>query len=102
MPFHSYLPHSLNASSIRTYAPASSGVYGISNGREWLYIGETHDIQDQLLAHLRDVTSLLNARKPTGFVFEVCSAADRLGRQDRLVSEYEPICNRHWTRMPRE
>lgn len=77
------------------YAPATSGVYGISNAREWIYIGETDNIQGALLSHLHDLYASLMKRRPTGFVFEVCEGARRPSRQDRLVLEYEPTCNRH-------
>jgi hypothetical protein len=72
----------------------ASGVYGISNAREWIYIGETENIQGTLLGHLQDFDTSIMKRQPTGFVFEVCDGTRRPTRQDRLVLEYEPICNR--------
>jgi hypothetical protein len=80
--------------AVRTYAPIASGVYGLSNAREWIYIGETDNIQNALLAHLQDPLTTIMKRQPTGFVFEVCDAAHRLSRHDRLVLEYEPTVNR--------
>jgi hypothetical protein len=95
MPFEQLIPRPFTPGAVQTYAPSASGVYGISNAREWIYIGETDNIQDALFDHLRDLhTSLMN-RQPTGFVFEVCNGARRSTRQDRLVLEYEPACNRH-------
>lgn len=94
MPFEQFIPRPLTAGAIHTYAPASSGVYGISNAREWIYIGETENIQDMLLTHLQDSNTSVMKLEPTGFVFEVCDRARRLARQDRLVLEYEPACNR--------
>ncbi len=94
MPFEQFIPRSLTATSVRAYAPGASGIYGISNAREWIYIGETDDIQASLLHHLLESDSTLMRKRPTGFVFEVCDAAGRLARQDRLVFEYEPACNR--------
>ena len=76
------------------FAPIASGVYGISNAREWIYIGEADDIQGALLAQLADVHTSLMKREPTGFVFEMCQRAHRPIRQDRLILEYEPVCNR--------
>jgi hypothetical protein len=76
------------------YGPASPGVYGISNAREWIFIGESDNIQGALLGHLRDLYTSLMKRQPTGFVFEVCEGTRRTARQDRLVLEYEPRCNR--------
>lgn len=69
----------------------------MSNAREWIYIGESDDIQAALLSHLQETDSALMKKQPTGFVFEVCDPAGRPARQDRLVFEYEPACNR----MPR-
>jgi hypothetical protein len=94
MPFDQPFARSFTASSVREYAPCASGVYGISNAGEWIYIGESDDIQAALLAHLRDLDTALLRRHPTGFVFEICGRARRPNRQDRLVLEYEPACNR--------
>lgn len=97
MPFDQYFPRSFNSSSVREHAPALSGVYGISNAGEWIYIGETDNIQAALLGHLQEMNTVLRKRRPTGFVFEICERAKRPDRQDRLVLEYEPVCNRHWS-----
>lgn len=95
MPFEQLTPRSFTPGAIRTYAPAVSGVYGISNAREWIYIGVSDDIQRTLLSHLLEPGTSLMKRAPTGFVYEVCDGVRRLARQDRLVLEYEPTCNRH-------
>jgi hypothetical protein len=94
MPFVGFFPRSFIPASIQTFAPSASGVYGISNAAEWIYIGETDDIRDALLTHLQQADTALMKRAPTGFVFEVCDRARRGARQDRLVLEYEPACNR--------
>lgn len=98
MPFDHPFPRSLTSDSIRTYAPVASGVFGISNSREWLYIGESDNIQSALLGHLQDRETTLMQSQPTGFVFEICEQATRFTRQDRLIREYEPACNRNWSR----
>ena|SRR5580658_1673434 len=98
MPFNQLIPRPFTDVSVHMYAPNASGVYGISNAREWIYIGETADIQEALLAHVHDRSASLMKRDPTGFVFEVCDQASRPGRQGRLVSEYAPACNRHLSR----
>ena len=77
------------------HAPALSGVYGISSALEWIFIGETDNIQETLLGHLRASDTSLLERHPTGFVFEVCDRATRPARQGRLVLEYMPACNQH-------
>jgi hypothetical protein len=95
MPFDPIIPRPFTSGAVRNYAPSASGVYGISNAREWIYIGEADNIQGALLAHLQDAGTSLMKKEPTGFVFEVCEGARRPSRQDRLVLEYEPTCNRH-------
>ncbi len=98
MPFNQLIPRPFTPGAVDMYAPYVSGVYGISNALEWIYIGETADIHGALLAHVHDRSTPLMKREPTGFVFEVCDQATRPGRQDRLVSEYAPTCNRHLSR----
>ena len=98
MPFDELIPRSFTSSSVREYAPIASGVYGISNQMEWIYIGETDNIQASLLTHLQESNTTLLRRQPTGFVFEICDRSARPSRQDRLVLEYGPTCNRNWSR----
>ena len=92
MPFEQITPRPFTPNGIYTYAPAATGVYGLSNAQKWIYIGRASDIRRALLDHLQDPAMMEN--QPRGFVFEVCDAARCLSRQDRLVLECEPICNR--------
>jgi hypothetical protein len=94
MPFQQVTPRPFSSRGIQMYAPMASGVYGISSSREWLYIGESDDIQMALQELLEDGRDWLMKRSPTGFVFEVCEGARRVSRQERLVFEYGPFCNR--------
>jgi len=94
LPFEQMIPRPFTNSGVAAYAPSSSGIYGISNGREWIFIGESDNIRDTLLGHLQDAGSFLLERTPTGFVYELCGLGGRSGRHDRLILEYEPICNR--------
>jgi len=94
MPFEQFTPRSFTFVSVRANAPAASGIYGISNAQEWIYIGESDNIQASLMHDLQKGDSALQKRFPTGFVFELCHAGDRQSRQDRLITEYEPVCNR--------
>ena len=94
MPFNQHVPRPFTANMIHMYAPTASGVYGVSNSREWIYIGETADIQSALLAHAQNSDASLMEHQPTGFVFELCDGGSRPDRQDRLVREYAPKCNR--------
>jgi hypothetical protein len=99
MPFAAILPRPYSARSIREFAPPLSGVYGLSSGQEWVYIGESDNIQEALLCHLHEMEPMIRERGPTGFVYEVCDRSSRSRRLDRLVFEYEPACNRHWSRQ---
>lgn len=89
------MPHAFSIGSVRAQAPAASGVYGITNRNEWIYIGEADNIRDRLMEHLADdLGSDIHSHAPTGFAFELCDRGARADRQDRLVQQYEPICNR--------
>jgi hypothetical protein len=94
MPFKQLIPQPLTTMMVGAQAPPVSGIYGISNARDWIYIGETDNIRSALLAHLLDLDASVMRMQPTGFVFEVCEQVRRSARQDRLVQEYEPTCNR--------
>lgn len=87
------MPRSFTPASVRMNAPPLPGVYGISNAREWIYIGQADNIQAALLEHLRATGTAVLDRQPTGFSFEVCEPALRAGRLDRLVREFNPVCN---------
>jgi len=95
MPFDQSIPQPLTPVAVNAHAPTASGVYGLSNSREWVYIGETDNIRGTLLSHLQELDTSIVKRHPTGFAFELCDQPSRPARQDRLVREYEPICNRH-------
>lgn len=97
MPFEPPSIRPFLAEAIPQDAPAVSGVYGITSASEWIYIGETDNIQAELLRRLRDVNTVPAGGIPAGFVFEMCDRARRTVRQDRLVQEYEPRGNRHWS-----
>jgi hypothetical protein len=94
MSFAECSARSFTVPSVRNNAPESSGVYGLSNAREWIFIGETSNIQARLMEHLEETDTALANRRPTGFTFEKCSPADRIYRQDALVRQFEPFCNR--------
>jgi hypothetical protein len=94
VPFASALPRAFSVRSIRTHAPATPGVYGISNSRQWILIARTENIQGSLLNHLSELNGTVNGMAPTGFAFEECDTPMQPSRQDRLVLEYEPVTNR--------
>src|SRR5205814_1788025 len=61
---------------------------------EWIFIGEASNIRARLMEHLNEVDTVLACRSPTGFTFELCSPNQRIARQDALVRQFEPFCNR--------
>jgi hypothetical protein len=94
MPFEHVSGFRFSRATVCRNAPPASGIYGISNAREWIFIGVAENIQAALLEHLSEQDTFLNSRAPTGFTYELCAADGRIARQNRLVLEYEPICNR--------
>lgn len=94
MAFTECAGRSFTVISVLKNAPSCSGVYALSNAREYVFIGEAGDIRARLLEHLSERGSALMARNPTGFTFEICSPADRCSRHAVLVRELAPYCNR--------
>jgi hypothetical protein len=93
MPFSNKVPQAFTPSSVRFYAPAVPGIYGLSNALHWVYIAYADDIRNALMQHLKERGTTLALSEPSGFVFEVCEAASQAGRCDRLIAEYAPRCN---------
>lgn len=94
MPFQGYRRHSFSLNSIQRNVPRARGVYGISNAKEWLFVGSGEDLQAELMGHLNAAGSRLLSKVPTGFIFEPLSPeSDLRERRDRLVSELSPTCN---------
>ena len=93
VPFQTHGNRSFTQVSIGRNAPAASGVYGLSNSREWLYVGATADIQRELLHHLQHPSAFLMNHSPSGFTFELSSSGSRVERQNQLVMELEPAGN---------
>jgi hypothetical protein len=108
MPFENHGNRSFTAMSIGKNAPPASGVYGLADARRWIYVGETADIQAELLRHLQNPHAFLREHPPSGFTYELTTAGQRIERQNQLVSELEPIGNRlvgqleNWTSPGKE
>jgi hypothetical protein len=90
LPFEQGAPSSFTAISIQNNAPDSSGVYGLSNSREWILIGEASNIRAALMEHLRDTNAAGTARRPTGFSYENSPATKRVSRKNELIRELTP------------
>jgi hypothetical protein len=93
MPFRNCFARTFKAAAIRREAPPSSGVYGLSNARGWIYVGETDDIQARLLAHLEGPNPFAAHGAPTGFSFELSSPGQRIARQRQIIVEFDPPGN---------
>lgn len=93
MPFEQPFPRPFTASAIQQFAPQRPGVYGLSNAREWLYIGTTPNIQSALMNHMSAGEPSSLPTRPTGFVFEVQNPSHQAARQATLILEYSPIGN---------
>jgi hypothetical protein len=91
MPFENHGNRSFTMNSIYKNAPEESGVYGLSNSRHWIYIGESDNVRLQLMTHLRNADGFGIGQNPTGFTFELCSPEKRVARQSRLMTELEPV-----------
>lgn len=77
--------------AIRASAPPASGVYGLYNADYQIFIGESADIQRQLMRHYREVGVQAECYRPTGFTFEVCSAESRAEKAQQLIVQYRPV-----------
>jgi hypothetical protein len=95
MPFERFIPRPFTHGSVQKYAPATPGIYGISNAREWIYIGETDGIQHALLGLFEDARAPVMKREPTGFVYQLCGqSAGRHGKApgSRIRAYLQPDC----------
>jgi hypothetical protein len=93
MPFEYYIPRPLTTNDTHNFAPTCAGVYGLSNAKEWVFIGLADNIQASILQHMENAGPAGGAGAATGFVFEICSGEMRGIRQNRLILEYAPSGN---------
>jgi hypothetical protein len=94
VPFANHGNRSFTRVSIDKNGPAASGVYGLSNSNQWIYVGETADIHAELFKHLQHPNTFLRGHGPSGFTYELSPKEHRVERRNQLVSELEPIGNR--------
>ena len=90
LPFESRFARAFTAVNIEREAPAASGVYGISNAKNWLFIEETEDIRASLMAYLAN-SGGPSTEQPSGFSFELSPSYNRTARRDRLIAELAPL-----------
>jgi len=84
----------LNRTSVLRNAPEASGIYGLCNGDQWVYIGHTASLRKALLEYLRGQMPYVLQWQPRHFMFEVLPYKERISRQKALVAHYQPTCNR--------
>ena len=94
MTFPECAARSFTLASIQKNAPASPGVYALSNACEWLFVGESENIRAQLLKHFEERGTALQTKKPTGFTFEMCSLAECSERRRSLARALQLRSNR--------
>lgn len=92
MPFPKEHCFALTAASVRAHAPSCSGVYGLFNAIQWIYVGECSDIQRRLLSHISDTEAGIKRYGPTGFSFELQPEASRAARRNVLNGELDAQC----------
>ena len=89
---------SFDAITIIVTVPAASGVYRINNaGGQCIYVGESNNIKDRLLAHARKQTPqsiCIHLHRPHTFEYEEIDGAVRTFVESGWISIYRPLCNR--------
>jgi excinuclease UvrABC nuclease subunit len=93
MPWRNIRNFLYNPSSVMLNAPAAPGVYGICTPHEWVYIGESLNIQARLLQHLNGDNPRISQSGATSFSFELVPVQQLAIRHSVLVLEYQPKCN---------
>jgi hypothetical protein len=84
----------LNRTSVLRNAPEESGVYGLCNADQWVYIGHSSSVRKALLEYLRGQMPYVLQWQPKHFMFEVLPYKQRISRQKVLAAHYQPTCNR--------
>ena len=96
MPWNNQNSYAYNRPSILQNAPNASGVYALFTRNEWVYIGESGDIQARLLEHLRtdqQENPCIVRYNPAHFSYELWPANQRVQRQNQLIVELRSVCN---------
>jgi len=97
MPFEDCVAKVYSVASVWQNAPPASGIFGLSNARGWLYVGETDDIRGSLLELLENRESAALSSGATGFSYELRGPGDRAQRHDQLTHELKPAHARQRT-----
>ena len=92
MAFAQQYPRPFTQAGIGELRREQYGVYGISTGSVWIYIGKGH-IRERLLAHFKGDNACIRSQRPTHFVCEVSDNERRQPgkRADRRALSYLPV-----------
>ena len=77
---------------IESLKPNQNGVYGIFKSSTAVYIG-SGDIRDRMLAHINGDNPCIISNAPNQWTAFLVSG-DPTRREEELIREYNPICNR--------
>jgi|SRR5579862_390761 len=94
MNWDEHTPYLLTRTSVLRNASEVSGVYGLRDGNNWIYIGECPNVQRALLECLGGRVPCVLQFQPRVFVFEPCPPRHRKARQRELAQIYKPACNK--------
>ena len=89
MPFEHPARHVFMAVSMTRNAPQQEDLYGISNAREWIFIGVARDIRAAFLKHLHEMDTTVTFRHPTGSRLKSTLRPARVARFEQLIREYQ-------------
>jgi len=79
--------------TILRLAPAAPGVYLLWRRGAWIYVGETENIRERLLAFARGENECVSREMPTDFGYEMVPVGEqRTARHAALIRELVPIC----------
>jgi len=74
MPFPKQDPRRFTEAGVSSIAAGQTGVYGIYNRSEWIYIGQAEDLRERLLEHVRgnsDQSRCIRKHNPTSWVGQI-------------------------------
>ena len=91
MAFAQQYPRPFTQAGIGELKREQYGVYGISAGPIWVYVGKG-DIRERLLGHLKGDNACIRQQRPTHYLWEVTVTANAESRQRELIVELSPIC----------
>jgi len=93
MPFAQQTPRAFNRVNIEVIRMGQLGVYGLFKEGVWVYVGKG-DIRKRLLDHLNGDNPCIVGARPTYWVDEICVDPVMSSREQQLILECNPSCNK--------